>query len=490
MLFNSIEFLIFLIVVVTTLAAIKHRKFQHILILVASYFFFYYTSNYLIVLLIFTTIWDYYFGNIIYKTKDHKTKKLILVISLIGNLGLLGFFKYANFTITQINFLGNQLNFATHIPLLDIALPIAISFYTFHSITYTVGLYRNQITPARSFTEYAIFVAFFPQLVAGPILKAKEFLPQLREKIDSFKSGIGLRQIIITEANLKIGITLISLGFFKKMFIADNVSGLVNSVFSNPIGLESFTIILATFAFGVQIYCDFSGYSDIAIGIALILGLKIPINFNKPYFATSPSDFWRKWHISLSTWLRDYLYIPLGGNKKSKPRTYLNLLIVMFLGGFWHGASWNFILWGVMHGLYLSIHKIISDKFPFLTVHPFFKTKIGKIMSIIITQYFIFLAWIPFRVSDTESMLYSIQKYIFLDFQILDTVVFIQSHKIRIMILIVFVLLHFISYRKGNLPLLISNWNIKYWFLFLICIILPILFFYPGNSEDFIYFQF
>jgi alginate O-acetyltransferase complex protein AlgI len=490
MLFNSIEFIIFFIVVVTTLVAIKQRKFQHVFILSASYFFFYYTSNYLIILLIFTTIWDYYFGNIIYKTKDLKTKKLILIASLIGNLGLLGFFKYADFAITQINFLGNQFNLATHIPLLNLALPIAISFYTFHSITYTVGIYRNQIPPARSFTEYAIFVAFFPQLVAGPILRAKEFLPQLREKIDSFKSGTKLRQIVITEANLKIGITLIALGFFKKMFIADNVAGLVNSVFENPIGLESFTIIIATFAFGVQIYCDFSGYTDIAIGAALILGLKIPINFNKPYFAQSPSDFWRKWHISLSTWLRDYLYIPLGGNKKSKSRTYLNLLIVMFLGGLWHGAAWNFIVWGTMHGLYLVIHKVVSDKFPSVKSHIFFKTKIGLIFSIFVTQYFVFLAWIPFRVSDSESMIYSIQKYIFLDFQILDTITYLESHKIRVMILIIFVIFHFISYKKGNLPLLISNWKIEYWFMFLVGIILSILFFYVGNSEDFIYFQF
>ncbi len=490
MLFNSIEFIIFFIVVVTTLVAIKHRKFQHIFILIASYFFFYYTSNYLIVLLIFTTIWDYYFGSVIYKTKNLKTKKLVLIVSLIGNLGLLGFFKYADFAIAQINFLGNEFNLATHIPLLNLALPIAISFYTFHSITYIVGIYRNQITPTRSLTEYAIFVAFFPQLVAGPILRAKEFLPQLREKIDSFKSGTRLRQIVITEANLKIGVTMIALGLFKKMFIADNVSGLVNSVFENPIGLESFTIILATFAFGVQIYCDFSGYSDIAIGTALILGFKIPINFNKPYFAQSPSDFWRKWHISLSTWLRDYLYIPLGGNKKSKSRTYLNLLIVMFLGGLWHGASWNFIVWGMLHGLYLVIHKMLSDKFPFLKTHAFFKTKIGLIFSIFVTQYFIFLAWIPFRVSDTESMMYSIQKYIFLDFQILDTITYMESHKIRVLILIIFVILHFISYRKGNLPLLISNWKMEYWFMFLIGIILSILFFYTGNPEDFIYFQF
>ena len=373
---------------------------------------------------------------------------------------------------------------------MELALPIGISFYTFQTISYIVDIYRGQSRPSKSLREFAIFVSFFPQLVAGPILRAKDFLPQLRDKIESFNSGTRLRQIVITEANLKMGITMIALGLFKKLFVADNISGLASAAFDNPIGLESFTIIIATFAFGVQIYCDFSAYSDIAIGAALILGFKIPQNFNKPYFAISPVDFWRRWHISLSTWLRDYLYIPLGGNKKSKSRTYLNLLIVMFLGGLWHGAAWNFVVWGLLHGSYLAIHKILSNKFPSVASNPFFKTKIGLILSIFVTQYFIFLAWIPFRVSDTESMIYSIQKYIFLDFQILDTIAYLISHKIPVLILIIFVILHFISYRTGNLPLKISNWNIKYWVLFLISIFLSILFFYPGNPENFIYFQF
>jgi alginate O-acetyltransferase complex protein AlgI len=201
----------------------------------------------------------------------------------------------------------------------------------------------------------------------------------------------------------------------KKVFFADNIAPFVNEVFKNPIGHESFTIILATIGFGVQIYADFSGYTDIAIGAALILGFKLPLNFNKPYFATSPSDFWRRWYISLSSWLRDYLYIPLGGNKKSKNRTYFNLMTVMFLGGLWHGASWNFVIWGMLHGVYLAVHKLISDRFPSITNNPFFRSRIGKITSIIIMQYFVFLAWIPFRVSDYHYMEYSIQKYVILD---------------------------------------------------------------------------
>jgi len=240
-------------------------------------------------------------------------------------------------------------------------------------------------------------------LVAGPIVRAAVFLPQLREKMNMDAGR--LKQIVIHNPNLKFGITLMTFGFLKKIFFADNIAPFVNQIFDNPIGLDSFSIILGTIAFGIQIYGDFSGYSDIAIGAALILGFKLPINFNKPYFAISPSDFWRRWHISLSTWLRDYLYIPLGGNKKSEGRTYLNLVTVMFLGGLWHGASWNFVIWGMLHGGYLAVHKIISDKFPGIKIHPFFKSRIGKIVSILVTQYFIFFAWIPFRVQNTDHII-------------------------------------------------------------------------------------
>lgn len=490
MLFNTLDFVVFFIVVLTVLTAVKNRKFQHVFLLLASYFFFYYTSNYLIILLIFTTIWDYYFGSMIYKTKKQKTKKFILIISLAGNLGLLGFFKYADFAIAQFNFLGNQLNLNTQIPMLNLVLPIAISFYTFHSITYTVGIYRRDLTPVKSFTEYAIFVAFFPQLVAGPILRAKEFLPQLQEKIDNLEVGVKLRQIVITETNLKIGITIIVLGFFKKIFFADNIAPLSNEIFAHTTGLDSFAIILGTIAFGIQIYCDFSGYSDIAIGAAIIMGFKIPVNFNKPYFATSPSDFWKRWHISLSTWLRDYLYIPLGGNKKSKPRTYLNLFIVMFLGGLWHGASWNFVIWGILHGSYLAIHRSMLNIFPSLENNVFFKSQTGKIFSVLVTQYLVFLAWIAFRTNDTNDMFYAMKKYVILDFQTENIIPLLISHKLPITFIILFIIMHLISYRVNNLQEKISQLKIQWWTVFLTITILATLLFYNANPTDFIYFKF
>lgn len=326
-------------------------------------------------------------------------------------------------------------------------------------MTYTVGIYRGKLNPSKSFIDYAIFVAFFPRLVAGPILRAHEFLPQLREKIQQSKTGVKLRQILIHNTNLKFGITLMAFGFLKKMFFADNIAPLVNEIFANPTTMDSFSIIIATIAFGIQIYGDFSGYSDIAIGAAYILGFKIPINFNKPYFATSPADFWRKWHISLSTWLRDYLYIPLGGNRQSNTRTYLNLFIVMFLGGLWHGASWNFVIWGMLHGFYLAAHKFLQNTFPKLTNNSIFKTKIGKIILILATQYLVFLAWIPFRVRDFNNTIYSMQKYVFFDFQIDGIMDFIIVHKFPLMIISLFFLFHLFEKLKPNMVESISKFK-------------------------------
>ena len=490
MLFNTVEFVIFFVVVLAAIVIVRNKSFQHLFLLAASYFFFYFSSNYLLSLLIISTILDYYVGKEIWKSKDKTKKKLLLSASLAGNLGLLGFFKYSDFAIAQFNIFGNYINLTNEIPFLGLALPIGISFYTFQTISYSVDIYRGKLEPSKSFKEFALFVAFFPQLVAGPILRAKDFLPQLRQKLENFENGIKLRQIQIKSSNLKFGITLMALGFFKKMFFADNIAPLVNTIFDNPIGAGSFEIWLGAIAFGIQIYGDFSGYSDIAIGAAMILGFKIPLNFNKPYFATSPSDFWRRWHISLSSWLRDYLYIPLGGKRKSQSRTYVNLFIVMFLGGLWHGASWNFVVWGILHGLYLAIHMALKNAFPNLSIHPFFKSRAGKIFSIAITQYLVFLAWIPFRVRDTEQMLYSIQKYVFIDLQMDNAIQIISSNKIPVLLMALFLILHFISYKKPKIIQSIVELKLRYWSIFLAAILASIVFFYDGNPEDFIYFRF
>ena len=490
MLFNSVEFVIFFIVVATAIVIIKHRKFQHFFLLGSGYFFFYISSNYLISLLIFSTILDYFLGKEIYNAKTKTRKKILLILSLSGNLGLLGFFKYSDFAILQFNAFGSNFNLVNDIPLLNLALPIGISFYTFQTLSYTIDIYRGELEPSKKFREFALFVSFFPQLVAGPIVRAKHFLPQLRQKMDNNQGISKIKLIKIEKSNLKLGITMMLIGFLKKMFFADNIAPFVNEVFFNPINSTSYEIWLGTIAFGIQIYGDFSGYSDIAIGAALILGFKIPRNFNKPYFATSPSDFWKRWHISLSSWLKDYLYIPLGGNKISRFRTYQNLLIVMVLGGLWHGASINFIIWGGLHGVYLAIHKIIKNTCPQLTENSFFKTKIGKIFSILVTQYFVFLAWIPFRVHETDQMWYAMNKFVFFDFQLNGLLEFLMVHKFVMLIIMMFGVLHFISYIKPDIIFRLSNLRLYNWTIFATIVIILVIFFYNGNSEDFIYFRF
>ena len=490
MLFNSIEFVFFFVIVLAIIVIYKNRNFHHIFLLIASCFFLYFSNNYLIGLLIFSIILDFYVGKMIWKTSSKQKKKILLSISLVGNLALLGFFKYADFAIMQFNIMGNYFDLTNDIPLLDLILPIGISFYTFQTITYTVDIYRGKLIPSKSLKEFALFVSFFPQLVAGPIVRASEFLPQLREKLEKIDGVSKLKQITINSKNLKLGITLMAFGFFKKMFFADNIAPLVNNVFADPIGLDSMSIMLGTLAFGIQIYGDFSGYTDIAIGAALILGFKLPINFNKPYFAISPSDFWRRWHISLSSWLRDYLYIPLGGNKKSKSRTYVNLAVVMILGGLWHGASWNFIIWGMLHGTYLAIHKIISDRFPSLKNNFFFKSKIGRLISILIMQYFVFLAWIPFRANNLEDAIYAIQKYVLFDFQANGVISLILQNKLSVVLIILFIILHIISYKKYNIVDQISKFQLRHWTIIIMIILGAIVFFYNGNPEDFIYFRF
>ena len=488
LLFNTPEFIVFFIFVLVVISSLKFRKFQHLFLVGSSYFFFYISNNFLISLLIYSTLLDFYLGKAIFNTKDKTKKKLLLIISLVGNLGLLGFFKYVNFMIGEVNEIVEYFGMS-QIDHLEIILPIGISFYTFQTISYTVDIYRGKLTPSNSFWEFALFVSFFPQLVAGPILRASHFLPQLREKLAKENVVSRLRTITIHHTSLRFGITLMAMGFFKKMFFADNIAPMVNEIFSNPVGLESFSVIIGAIGFGVQIYCDFSGYSDIAIGAATILGFHIPANFNKPYFATSPVDFWRRWHISLSTWLRDYLYIPLGGNRKADCRKYANVFTVMIIGGLWHGASWNFLIWGALHGGYLIIYKLLAKKIPLLEDSELLKSKKAKIVSIIVTQYFVFLAWLTFRVEDINALPYVMYKYLVWDFATDSTIQIISHNKLPIVLIIVFFILNYISYKK-DLTKKLSELKSKYWILILITVVTLILFFYDPFPEEFIYFRF
>ena len=489
MLFTTPEFIIFFISVLAVISAIKFRRFQHLFIVGSSYFFFYFSNNYLITLLIFSTLLDFYIGKAIFAAKDKKRKKILLILSLVGNLGLLGFFKYADFAILQFNILGQELNLNPDIPFLNLAIPIGISFYTFQTITYTVDIYRGKLKPSDSMWEFALFVSFFPQLVAGPILRASHFLPQLREKISNNNITTRLRTITIHDTALRFGITLMAMGFFKKMFFADNVAPMVNEIFNVPYGLESFSVIIGAIAFGVQIYCDFSGYSDIAIGAALILGFNIPANFNKPFFATSPSDYWSRWHISLSTWVRDYVYYPLVfKHRRSSIVVFSSLLFSMLLMGLWHGASWNFLIWGGLHGIFLAVFTILRKKY-YKPTEPFFKSKFGKIFSIIITQYLVFFTFIAFRVQDLDALPYLFYKYLVWDFAINETVQILSHNQIPIILIVGFFILHYISYKK-NIVKTLSEIKIVYWMGILLGMITLILFFYDLSPEEFIYFRF
>jgi len=489
MLFTTPEFIIFFIAVLAVISAIKFRRFQHLFIVGSSYFFFYFSNNYLITLLIFSTLLDFYIGKAIFAAKDKKRKKILLILSLAGNLGLLGFFKYADFAILQFNILGQELNLNPDIPFLNLAIPIGISFYTFQTITYTVDIYREKLKPSDSVWEFALFVSFFPQLVAGPILRASHFLPQLREKISNNNISTRLRTITIHDTALRFGITLMAIGFFKKMFFADNVAPMVNEIFNVPYGLESFSVIIGAIAFGVQIYCDFSGYSDIAIGAALILGFNIPANFNKPFFATSPSDYWSRWHISLSTWVRDYVYYPLVfKHRRSSIVVFSSLLFSMLLMGLWHGASWNFLIWGGLHGIFLAVFTVLRKKY-YKPTEPFFKSKFGKIFSIIITQYLVFFTFIAFRVQDLDALPYLFYKYLVWDFAINETVQILSHNQIPIILIVGFFILHYISYKK-NIVKTLSEIKIVYWMGILLGMITLILFFYDLSPEEFIYFRF
>ena len=491
MLFNTLDFIIFFVIILAAISIWKYRKFQHLFIILSSFFFLYYTDNYLVTLLIFTILLHFYVGKGIYHAKSLIRKKTFFIIGVVGSIGILGFFKYTDFAISQFNILGNLIDLDPGIPLLNLALPIGISFYTFQSMSYIIDIYRGNLIPSKTLKEYAFFVAFFPPLVAGPILRASNFLPQLREKLDKSSVSQKLKLFVIQRHNLKFGITLMSLGFFKKMFFADNIGPLVNNIFSNPIGMESFSIILGAIAFGVQIYCDFSGYSDIAIGAAAILGLKIPLNFNKPFFATSPSDFWSRWHISLSTWVRDYLYYPLVfKNRKSSGIVFISLLISMAIMGIWHGASWNFLIWGGIHGIFLGCYTLVRIKFPNLSTNNFFSTRFGKVISIIVTQYIVFFTFIVFWIKDFDHMIYAMKKYVFLDFATHNTLEIIKSNEFAVLLLTLFGILHFISYKKGNIPEKISKLHTTYWTILITLLFLAIALFYVGTPQEFIYFEF
>ncbi len=352
MLFNSLAFLAFLPIVLAVYWLLnRHYRLQNAFLLLASWFFYGWWDWRFLGLLVLTSAVDHSLGVLIHRTEDARRRKLFLVLSLVQSLGILGFFKYYGFFVESFAALLDSMGWQAHLPVLKVVLPVGISFYTFQSISYIVDIYRRRIAPAGSFLDFAAYVAFFPQLVAGPIERAIDLMPQF-QRPRTFKW-----------ADLDGAVFLIVWGFFKKVVIADNVAAVANAVFDQHGSHAGVDTVLGVLAFAIQIYCDFSAYSDIARGVARLFGFELMVNFRNPYFAINPSDFWRRWHISLSQWLRDYLYVPLGGNRHGTFRTYRNLALTMLLGGLWHGAAWTFVAWGAFHGLILILYRIF-DRFP------------------------------------------------------------------------------------------------------------------------------
>ncbi|MCL4123644.1 UNVERIFIED_CONTAM: hypothetical protein GTU68_011358, partial [Idotea baltica] len=338
MLFNSFVFWIFFGVVFALYFRLRHRE-QNLLLLIASYFFYGCWDWRFLGLISLSTFIDYFIGKAVGESESQKTKKWLVGLSMVSNLSILGFFKYYGFFATELEQLLTSIGAPIMMPTFYVILPVGISFYTFQTMSYTIDVYRGDCEACDSFLDFAVYVSFFPQLVAGPIERAKHFLPQV------------IAPRTITADHFKQGLLLIAVGMFRKVVIADNMAPIANAIFaSNVDDLSGAEILLGVYAFAFQIYGDFSGYSAIARGIAKWMGFDLMVNFRMPYFATTPSDFWQRWHISLSQWLRDYVYIPLGGNRFGTLMTYRNLLLTMLIGGLWHGANWTFIIWGAFHG--------------------------------------------------------------------------------------------------------------------------------------------
>ena len=382
MLFNSYTFWLFFAVVAILYRFLPHRG-QNFMLLGASYVFYGYWDWRFLFLLLLSTVFDFTAGLLIARFTGKK-RKLILICSLTASLTLLGFFKYFNFFARELTELLQQLGLHVSPPALHIILPVGISFYTFQTMSYAIDVYRGQTKPVRNFFDFALYVSFFPQLVAGPIERSSHLVPQIvhprRVRAEDFRQG--LYHVLI--------------GLFKKIVVADNMAFFVRAAFQTPMDqLTAVDCLVGIYAFTFQIYGDFSGYSSIAQGVAKWLGFDLMFNFRHPYFAVSPSDFWNRWHISLSTWLRDYLYIPLGGNRRGRLKTYRNLLLTMLLGGLWHGANWTFLAWGILHGFLLCLHRFVSGKklqMPEPKPHGFI-----RFVKMIVMFHCVCLGWLFFR---------------------------------------------------------------------------------------------
>lgn len=481
MLFNSITFFIFLLItlIVYWKTATSSLRLCNLVLLASSYIFYGWWDWRFLILVVISSTSDFFIGQLLYKTNQQKKRKILLVLSIFINIGILFFFKYYNFFIDSFKNLTGIVNNESQWSSLNIILPVGISFYTFQTLSYTIDIYKRKIKPTQSALTFFTFVAFFPQLVAGPIERAQRLIPQFEKKPEfSFSQASS-------------GLKLILWGLFKKMVIADQLSIIVDAVYANPENFNGLGIILATLFFGFQIYCDFSGYSDIAIGTARLFGIELMINFRAPYFATSIRDFWRRWHISLSTWFRDYLYIPLGGNQSNLTKWTRNIIITFVVSGLWHGANVTFVIWGFIHGVLFVLERFIS---PLIKIHK----KPKNVAGFIITFSLVNFSWLFFR-ADSWSQVRILFKIIFYNkaaapasfVQLLQNLGHLtEPGRMLLFVFPIFILIEIFIGNKTFAELLNKSPKFFRWGFYYI-ILLSILFFGVLNSApQFIYFQF
>ena len=402
MIFTSIEFVLFFVAVLLIRSVIRRGPTDKWFLLFASYFFYMSWNVACGGLILFTSLTDFYVGRQLGRTDNSRHRRWWLVASLVANLGVLAFFKYANFFYGNTSVLLHLVGLDLTRTQFDIILPAGISFFTFQSMSYTIDVYRRKIEPTKSLRDFLLFVAFFPQLLAGPIVRAADLLPQFAARIR------------VTAADVETGLAYFALGAVKKVVISDQISAHVDLIFASPGHFDAFTLLQGVLGYAIQIYCDFSGYSDMAIGCARIMGFRFWENFQMPYSSLSVTEFWRRWHISLSTWLRDYLYIPLGGNRLGAGRTYVNLMVTMLLGGLWHGASWTFVLWGGLHGVALAVNRFWREHHvldPVLKYRAF--RLLWRLISYFLTMAVVLLGWILFRTASLATATDYIRRLVF-----------------------------------------------------------------------------
>ncbi|MFC2090821.1 MBOAT family O-acyltransferase [Bacteroidota bacterium] len=489
LIFTQLFFWIFYAVVLLIFSIIyKQRAHRNAFLFLVSLFFYWKTSGLFFFILIFSTLTHFYIGNWIFSASKKRTRRFAVFLSVFINLFILSYFKYTYLFVDTVNAIFNTNievvnHFAlfsnaltgSHFDVSTILLPVGISFYTFQIISYTLDLYRDKVEPVKNLLDFGFYVSFFPQLVAGPIVRASEFIPQLYKRYSLSQEEFGFAVFMIMK------------GLFKKMFIGDYLAiNFIDRIFANPIGFSGFENLMALYGYSLQVYVDFSGYTDIAIGVALLLGFRLPRNFNSPYKATNVGNFWKRWHISLSTWLKDYLYIPLGGNRKGAWRTDINLMITMLLGGLWHGASWQFLIWGGINGIGLVVYKMWRKISPYEhSTH--WAVRLWKIF---LTFQFITFTRIWFRSDSMEhanQLMHQIAKAF--NWSIIPEVLWSYKWVFAVMALGYFT--HWVS-NKWKQALLNAYIKTPLWAKILIAVVVIFIIYqsWSADLQPFIYFQF